>query len=181
MQTSGLRMLQRLRSITAISGRTSSRIFASVPRTRTAIPILRRNFASTAITMDRNEKTHADVSEYYGKILTQSSDLKTNACCTGEKPPEHIRKAISRVHDDVVSKYYGTIGVCHLCACSIVCKHPLHCPHAHLNQSDMCARMLFTFIACTPADQRTYLCKSTIQIRVTRFNCGLKWRLYERF
>lgn len=57
--------------------------------------------------MEGKTKTHADVAEYYGKVLTQSSDLKTNACCTGGRPPAHVRKALANVHDDVVNKYYG--------------------------------------------------------------------------
>eukprot|EP01135_Chromosphaera_perkinsii_P001366 Nk52_evm93s164 gene=Nk52_evmTU93s164 len=48
-----------------------------------------------------------EVKEYYGKTLQQSSDLKTDACCTKNAPPAYIRKAITNVHDEVVSKYYG--------------------------------------------------------------------------
>jgi len=51
------------------------------------------------------------VKEYYGKILQKSEDLKTNACCTGDLPPPHIRKAMAKVHDEVVAKYYGC-GFC---------------------------------------------------------------------
>ncbi|XP_065828239.1 arsenite methyltransferase-like [Oscarella lobularis] len=49
------------------------------------------------------------VKEYYGKRLTGSSDLKTNACTTSNvgKWPKHIREAISQCHDEVQSKYYG--------------------------------------------------------------------------
>lgn len=35
-----------------------------------------------------------DVSDYYGKILSSSEDLKTNACTTSKAPPLYIRKAI---------------------------------------------------------------------------------------
>jgi len=48
-----------------------------------------------------------EVQEYYGKELTQSSDLKTNACCTMVAPPLHIMNALRNVHDDVQAKYYG--------------------------------------------------------------------------
>lgn len=48
-----------------------------------------------------------DVEEYYGKTLQKSDDLKTNACCTSELPPLHIRKALAKVHPEVLSKYYG--------------------------------------------------------------------------
>lgn len=51
------------------------------------------------------------VKEYYGKILSKTADLKTNACCTSGAPPKHIREALVNVHDEVVSKYYGC-GFC---------------------------------------------------------------------
>jgi SAM-dependent methyltransferase len=51
--------------------------------------------------------THASVQEYYGETLQSTSDLKTTACCTIEAPPMYIRTALSKVHYEVVSKYYG--------------------------------------------------------------------------
>lgn len=48
-----------------------------------------------------------EVQEYYGKTLTGSEDLQTNACCTSSAPPKYIRHAISRVHEEVKNKYYG--------------------------------------------------------------------------
>ncbi len=50
---------------------------------------------------------HEEVKEYYGKALETSEDLKTNACCTMEKPPQYIIDALSNIHDEVQSKYYG--------------------------------------------------------------------------
>ncbi len=50
---------------------------------------------------------HDDVKEYYGNVLQHSEDLKTNACCTSSSLPRHIKQALSKVHDDVLSKYYG--------------------------------------------------------------------------
>jgi hypothetical protein len=47
------------------------------------------------------------VKEYYGKQLKKTEDLKSNACCTSGKPPEHIRNALKLIHDEVSSKYYG--------------------------------------------------------------------------
>lgn len=55
--------------------------------------------------------THSSVTTYYGETLQKTTDLKTNACCTSFSPPRHIARAISRIHDDVVSKYYGC-GFC---------------------------------------------------------------------
>ncbi|MCL4149084.1 UNVERIFIED_CONTAM: hypothetical protein GTU68_030747 [Idotea baltica] len=50
---------------------------------------------------------HEEVKTYYGQELTASTDLKTNACCTMEEPPGYIKKALSNIHDEVMSKYYG--------------------------------------------------------------------------
>lgn len=48
-----------------------------------------------------------EVQEYYGKTLQQSSDLKTNACCTVQVYPQHIKDTMAKIHDEVMSKYYG--------------------------------------------------------------------------
>lgn len=50
---------------------------------------------------------HDDVKNYYGKVLQQSEDLKTNACCTAADLPRHVKNALSKVHDEVMSRYYG--------------------------------------------------------------------------
>ncbi len=59
------------------------------------------------ITKKADEQTHQEVQDYYGKELQKTEDLKTNACCTLVPPPLHIRNALSNVHDEVQSKYYG--------------------------------------------------------------------------
>ena len=53
------------------------------------------------------KEKHEEVQEYYGKALSTSEDLKTNACCTFEIPPKYIREALKNIHDEVMSKYYG--------------------------------------------------------------------------
>jgi len=45
--------------------------------------------------------------DYYGEILKKSSDLKTNACCTGSSPALHLRPLLSKIHEDITSSYYG--------------------------------------------------------------------------
>ena len=50
---------------------------------------------------------HQIVKDYYGKTLTHSGDLKTNACCTTERPPAYLASALGRVHDEILAKYYG--------------------------------------------------------------------------
>mmetsp|Transcript_11845 Transcript_11845/g.15485 ORF Transcript_11845/g.15485 Transcript_11845/m.15485 type:complete len:468 (-) Transcript_11845:190-1593(-) len=51
--------------------------------------------------------THQNVQDYYGKELSQTSDLKTNACCTADAMPEHLKVAAGLIHDEVMMKYYG--------------------------------------------------------------------------
>lgn len=61
------------------------------------------------MTTTNGTSTFDSVKEYYGKVLQKSEDLKTNACCTDSnlKIPDHIKKALSLVHEEVHSKYYG--------------------------------------------------------------------------
>jgi arsenite methyltransferase len=44
---------------------------------------------------------------YYGEVLTGSVDLKTDACTMADAPPLAVRKALSNVHEEVKSRYYG--------------------------------------------------------------------------
>ncbi|MEH6469078.1 MAG: methyltransferase domain-containing protein [Porticoccus sp.] len=50
---------------------------------------------------------HETVKDYYGKELSGSDDLKTDACCTLENIPDHIKKIMAKIHPEVSSKYYG--------------------------------------------------------------------------
>lgn len=54
-----------------------------------------------------NQTIHEEVKNYYGKELKESSDLKTNACCTFISPDQHVKDAMAKIHDEVMSKYYG--------------------------------------------------------------------------
>lgn len=47
------------------------------------------------------------VKEYYGKVLSGTHDLKTNACCTDTDMPEHLKRALANVHPEVSARYYG--------------------------------------------------------------------------
>lgn len=49
----------------------------------------------------------AEVQRYYGEVLQSSADLKTNACCTVDATPEHVRAALADIHDEVLARYYG--------------------------------------------------------------------------
>jgi arsenite methyltransferase len=50
---------------------------------------------------------HDDVKAYYGNVLQHSDDLKTNACCTDIMIPDHIKRALANIHDEVLTRYYG--------------------------------------------------------------------------
>jgi SAM-dependent methyltransferase len=50
---------------------------------------------------------HNEVKNYYGKVLQESDDLQTDACATDEVIPEYVKQALSRIHDEVLTRYYG--------------------------------------------------------------------------
>lgn len=54
-----------------------------------------------------DQLTHAQVKDYYGKILQTSDDLQTDACCTDEGLPAYLKPILSNIHDEVLMKYYG--------------------------------------------------------------------------
>lgn len=59
--------------------------------------------AAVPIAADQQES----VREYYGRVLATSADLKTSACCTADALPEHHRAIVSRIHPEVLEKFYG--------------------------------------------------------------------------
>lgn len=48
-----------------------------------------------------------NVKSYYGKVLSSSGDLQTDACCTIEAIPDYLKPLMANVHADVSAKYYG--------------------------------------------------------------------------
>ncbi|EBA15255.1 hypothetical protein RSK20926_16402 [Roseobacter sp. SK209-2-6] len=50
---------------------------------------------------------HESVQTYYGETLQGSEDLQTNACCTPDEIPAHVKAVLSKVHDEVLTRYYG--------------------------------------------------------------------------
>ena len=50
---------------------------------------------------------HQSVQKYYGEVLQGSEDLQTNACCTPEGMPDHVKAVLSQIHDEVLTRYYG--------------------------------------------------------------------------
>ncbi|MCA8978072.1 MAG: methyltransferase domain-containing protein [Planctomycetes bacterium] len=51
--------------------------------------------------------THQTVQDYYGKRLQRSADLETDACCTVDAVPAHVRALMAAVHPEVSNRYYG--------------------------------------------------------------------------
>ena len=45
--------------------------------------------------------------EYYGEVLSSSSDLKTTACCTLDMIPKRVRDTLPYIIDEIKDKYYG--------------------------------------------------------------------------
>ncbi len=48
-----------------------------------------------------------EVKDYYGKTLQGSDDLKTDACCTLDQPPEYLKNVLGQIHEEVMMRYYG--------------------------------------------------------------------------
>ena len=57
------------------------------------------------------DKVREEVSDYYGKALQKTTDLKTNACCLTtcgiSLQPNSVQKAKSLVADEVIESFYG--------------------------------------------------------------------------
>ncbi|MHC4575402.1 MAG: methyltransferase domain-containing protein [Planctomycetota bacterium] len=63
----------------------------------------------------RSGPQYDTVKEYYGRVLQKTSDLKTDACCTSEATPAHIRAVLPLISDEVKAKYYGCGSPIPLC------------------------------------------------------------------
>ncbi len=48
-----------------------------------------------------------NVKDYYGKELSSSEDLKTDACCTIGSLPDYLKPVLANIHPEVSAKYYG--------------------------------------------------------------------------
>ncbi|MCR9271424.1 MAG: methyltransferase domain-containing protein [Hyphomonadaceae bacterium] len=47
------------------------------------------------------------VRAYYGKTLSHSDDLQTDACCTPDSMPNYAKPLMADIHDEVMARYYG--------------------------------------------------------------------------
>jgi ubiquinone/menaquinone biosynthesis C-methylase UbiE len=57
-------------------------------------------------TLQSNQK-YDTVKKYYGEVVQKTSDLKTDACCTLDALPVHIKDVLPLIEDEIKSKYYG--------------------------------------------------------------------------
>jgi len=48
-----------------------------------------------------------NVKDYYGNVLTNTSDLKTSACCTSESLPSHHKEILANIDDEIMTTFYG--------------------------------------------------------------------------
>ncbi len=53
------------------------------------------------------DNTHESVQDYYGQVLHSSKDLKTNACCSLDAIPEHLKSILKKIEPDVLERFYG--------------------------------------------------------------------------
>lgn len=56
---------------------------------------------------DHSNRKFKEVSDYYGRILESSKDLKTDACCTTDPPPPHVKEILKNIHPEITNRYYG--------------------------------------------------------------------------
>ncbi|RMG39165.1 MAG: methyltransferase domain-containing protein [Candidatus Dadabacteria bacterium] len=57
--------------------------------------------------MSTNGVIHEGIREYYGSVLKSNKDLKSNACCTAEKLPAHLKEILNDIHPEIIDKFYG--------------------------------------------------------------------------
>ena len=57
--------------------------------------------------MTRTAAERDRVKEYYGKVLGSNADLKSSACCTGDAFPEHLKRILSQIDDEILDRFYG--------------------------------------------------------------------------
>ncbi|GJQ27683.1 MAG: methyltransferase [Phycisphaerae bacterium] len=50
---------------------------------------------------------HSSVREYYGRILRNTTCLKTDACCSADGLPAHIKAIVGQLAPEIVERFYG--------------------------------------------------------------------------
>lgn len=57
--------------------------------------------------MHNSSSTRETVQQYYGKILGDSSDLRTSTCCSMDDLAPRHREILSLLEDEIIEKFYG--------------------------------------------------------------------------
>lgn len=57
--------------------------------------------------MQDTETFRKDIREYYGTVLKNSGDLKTNACCASEAIPDRHKAILAEIPSEILEKFYG--------------------------------------------------------------------------
>lgn len=63
----------------------------------------------------QSDPRYDTVKKYYGEVLQNSSDLKTDACCTSEILGPSVTKVLPLINDEIKDKYYGCGSPIPLC------------------------------------------------------------------
>jgi len=53
------------------------------------------------------DKIHTEVSNYYGEEIKNSTDLKTNACCSTDSMPFWQKDILKKIESEILDKFYG--------------------------------------------------------------------------
>lgn len=57
--------------------------------------------------MEASDSVLEHIRTYYGSTLKGTQDLRTNACCTAESVPRHVKEVLPDVDDEIVARFYG--------------------------------------------------------------------------
>jgi len=57
--------------------------------------------------MQIDQDIRDNVRDYYGRVVQNTADLKTSACCTPEDLPGHIKSALANIDDEILERFYG--------------------------------------------------------------------------
>lgn len=52
-------------------------------------------------------KEYEQIKEYYGRILQNQKDLKTDACCSTDSLPDYLKEIVDKIDQEVREKFYG--------------------------------------------------------------------------
>jgi hypothetical protein len=89
-------MISKATALTRFGGIRASRFASSVATTDTS-----------AAKYSDSDAVYSSVTDYYGKVLASSEDLKTTACTTSSRPAQPIIDALNKVPNAITERYYG--------------------------------------------------------------------------